>query len=98
MTLPPTPYTTTGQVNVNGGTLRADYVNTATTIFNAASNLTFGGGTLNIVGRASGTTAQTMGNLTVNVGGGSPGPRPERRYRHDAHASAPSPPTRTAAR
>jgi autotransporter-associated beta strand protein len=68
--LPGTSYTATGFVSFNGGTVKADYANTANAIFNAASPVTFGGGTLLMVGKSAGTTSQTMGNVMLNVGGG----------------------------
>lgn len=58
--------TYTGQTQVSGGTLLVDYANiaTPTNLINSASTLQMGGGNLNIKGKSSGATAQTLGNLS----------------------------------
>ena len=69
--------TFTGGLNLNGGTLLADYVNlTGTTPFtnliDPGNTLGMGGGILIVKGRAvaGNTTNQTFGNVTLNTGGG----------------------------
>ncbi|HEX8295387.1 MAG TPA: autotransporter-associated beta strand repeat-containing protein, partial [Chthoniobacteraceae bacterium] len=59
----------TGAYSFNGGTLKVDYSNLATGILNATSGVNFGGGTLSLLGKNTGATTQTLGNLTVNTGG-----------------------------
>lgn len=75
--------TYTGATTVNGGVLQLDFANmaTATDLINAASTLTTGGGELNIKGKSSGVTSQTLGNvgqtgnsynrIVVNANGGA---------------------------
>lgn len=58
-----------GGINANGGTLTLDYANQASLVA-SANTLGLGGGTLKIKGKNSGATAQTLGNVTVNAGGG----------------------------
>lgn len=62
----------TGGLVLNGGTLLADFANlgTPTDLIPGANTLTFGGGTLSVKGRSSGTTLQNLSNVTVNAGGG----------------------------
>jgi autotransporter-associated beta strand protein len=64
---------TTGNLTINAGTLSADYGTGVTnTIFTATDTVAFGGGTFQVKGATAGTaTSQTLGNLTVNAGGGT---------------------------
>ena len=64
--------TFTGSLNVNGGTLLLDFANraTPTNLINSGNALSLSGGTLSIKGKSTGTTSQTLGNVTVNAGGG----------------------------
>lgn len=59
----------TGGLSVNAGAnLRLD-LSTATTGIVASSNaLTLGGGTLEVQGKSTGSSSQTLGNLTLNAG------------------------------
>lgn len=56
----------------NGGTLLADFANLATPtgFINSGNAIGFAGGILSIKGKSSGTTSQSLGNVTVNAGGG----------------------------
>ncbi|HXI69178.1 MAG TPA: cadherin-like beta sandwich domain-containing protein [Verrucomicrobiae bacterium] len=68
--------TYTGPTLVNGGTLLLDFANlaTPTDLINNASALTLGGlggGTLSVKGKSSGSTAQTLGNLTIGKSSGA---------------------------
>ena len=60
----------TGQTQVNRGTLALDFANmaTPTNLVNSASILNLGGGTLSILGKNSGTTAQTFTSTTFSPG------------------------------
>ena len=63
----------TGGLTLNGGTTFLDFVNLGSTanLINSGNALTFGGGYLSIKGKgATFTAAQTLGNVTVNAGGG----------------------------
>jgi fibronectin-binding autotransporter adhesin len=67
--------TFTGGLNVNGGTLALNFANMAdadpTDLVNSGNALTIGGsGILSITGKSTGTTSQTLGDVTVNSGGG----------------------------
>ena len=55
-------------VNV-GGTLQADLSVNTNGVFNSASAVTLAGGTLNIKGKNSGTSATALGNLNVDPAG-----------------------------
>ena len=57
-----------GTTTVNAGTLQADLSVNPTGVFSSSSALTMGGGTLNIKGKSSGTSATALGNLTLNPG------------------------------
>ncbi len=61
--------TYTGGTTVNGGTLRLDLSNlaTPTDLLNAGSALTMGGGTLNVKGKSTGSTAQTLFSLGLTA-------------------------------
>jgi autotransporter-associated beta strand protein len=59
----------TGATTVNQGTLGVDLVNRTSNVLPATSSLVLGGGTLNIKGNSSGTSSQTLANLTVNPAG-----------------------------
>ncbi len=63
---------TTGNLTINAGKLVADYgAGSTNTIFTTTNTLGLSGGTLEVKGRTDGTaTAQTLGNVTVNAGGG----------------------------
>lgn len=73
----------TGATSVNGGTLLLDFANmsTPTDLVASTSTLTTGGGVLLVKGKASGSTSQTLGNvtqtgstynqITVNANGGT---------------------------
>lgn len=66
-------HTFSGGINLNGGILLLDNLNMATpTDFVGSTNtLGLGGGTLSIKGKTGAfTTNQTIGNVTVNAGGG----------------------------
>ncbi len=66
--------TFTGGLNVNGGTLALNYSNllAPTDLINNGNALALGGGgNLTITSSPTGSTSQTLGNLTVNSGGGS---------------------------
>ena len=60
----------TGQTQVNRGTLALDFANmaTPTNLINATSVLNLGGGTLSLLGKNSGTTAQTFASTTFSAG------------------------------
>jgi fibronectin-binding autotransporter adhesin len=62
--------TYTGSTTIRGGTLLLDFANlaTPTNLLNSATAPTLGGGTLSIRGKSTGNTAQTLGNLTLNLG------------------------------
>lgn len=59
--------TFTGTLNLSSGTLALDFSNlaTPTDLLNSAVIPTLGGGTLAITGKSSGTTSQTLGNVTT---------------------------------
>lgn len=61
----------TGSVSMNGGILLANYVNTTSAVFNSTSPFNFGGGSLELQGKSSGVTAQTIGNVTLTGAGGA---------------------------
>ena len=60
-----------GGVTVNAGTLLLDFANlsTPTDLINSGNALSLGSGTLLIQGKSSGSTSQTLGNLTLTGGG-----------------------------
>lgn len=60
----------TGQTQVNRGTLTLDFANmaTATNMIDAGSTLNLGGGTLSLLGKNSGATAQTFNGATFSAG------------------------------
>jgi fibronectin-binding autotransporter adhesin len=60
--------TFTGGVTVNEGTLKLDKNANAAAAIVATNALTLGGGTFLLAGASVGTTAQTLGNLTINSG------------------------------
>ncbi len=60
----------TGADAFNGGTLKLDYTVNPTGVLNATSTLNFAGGNLSLLGKNSGATTQSSGNLQVNAGGG----------------------------
>ncbi len=64
--------TFTGGLNVNGGSLALDFANlaTPTNLIDSGNALNFGGGILSLKGKASGSTSQSLGNVTLNAGGG----------------------------
>lgn len=61
-----------GGLNINGGTLLADFANlaTPTDFINSGNAISLSGGILSIKGKSIGTTVQNLGNVTVNAGGG----------------------------
>jgi fibronectin-binding autotransporter adhesin len=63
----------TGGLVVNGGTLALDFANmaTPTNLIDSGNSFALGGGNLSVTGNATGTTAQTLANVSVNSGGGS---------------------------
>ena len=63
--------TYSGTTTVNGGTLLLNY-SINPTVLSSSSNLTLGGGILNIQGNSTGTTSQTLGAfaLTANTSSG----------------------------
>jgi autotransporter-associated beta strand protein len=65
------PYT--GTTTVNGGTLVLDYSNlaTATNLLASTSPLTLGGGTLSMLAKSGGATAQTVGAFKTSNNTGS---------------------------
>ena len=62
-----------GSTAVNGGTLKLDFANlaTPTNLLGNSTSLVLGGGTLSILGKSTGTTSQTLSNLTLNANTGS---------------------------
>ncbi len=66
-----TIFTDTAGVTVNGGTLKLDYSNSPTGIFGATNALNIGGGSLYLLGKNTGATTQTLGNLTLTGAGGN---------------------------
>ncbi len=60
----------TGQTQVNRGTLVLDFANmaTPTDMISASSALNLGGGTLSLLGKSTGTTAQTFNGTTFSPG------------------------------
>ncbi|MEI6646580.1 MAG: autotransporter-associated beta strand repeat-containing protein [bacterium] len=60
--------TYTGATTIEGGILKVDYQSGS---LNSATAPTFSGGNLFLLGKNSGTTSQTLGNLTVSTGGGN---------------------------
>jgi fibronectin-binding autotransporter adhesin len=60
--------TYTGATTINGGILKVDYSSGGLASTTAP---TFGGGELSLLGKSSGATSQTLGNVTVNAGGGA---------------------------
>jgi autotransporter-associated beta strand protein len=64
--------TFTGGLNLNGGTLFVDNANLASgALLNTTNNVAFNGGNIIFRSRTSGSTDQTLGNMTVGAGGGS---------------------------
>jgi fibronectin-binding autotransporter adhesin len=65
--------TYTGASSITAGTLLLDFANLASgvNLLDPGSALTLGGGTYGILGRSSGSTFQTNGNLTMTAGTGS---------------------------
>lgn len=63
--------TYTGATTVNGGTLRLDLSTNNTGVINSSSALVLGGGTLNVQGKSSGTSTQTLGNVTLSTASAS---------------------------
>ena len=72
--------TYTGATTVAGGTLLLDFANLSSNLINSSSALNLGGstvssgntgnGTLSLKGNSASDTSQTLGNLTVGIGGG----------------------------
>lgn len=62
--------TFTGGMTAANGNLVLDYV-TAPTVVNAANPVTLSGGTLTLKGKSTGTTAQTLGALTLTASKGA---------------------------
>lgn len=60
--------TYTGSTTVSGGTLALDLGTNPAGVLAAASTLTLGGGTLSVQGASSGSSSQTLGNLTLTAG------------------------------
>lgn len=56
----------TGGLILNGGKLQLDYATNAT-VMNTANPLTLGGGTLELRAASGGTSAQTLGNVTLTT-------------------------------
>ena len=61
--------TYSGATNVNGGTLLLNYATNASNVLTATSALNLGGGTLSLLGKNSGATTQTLGNVTATGAG-----------------------------
>ena len=61
-----------GGITVNAGIMNLDFVNLGATanLVASGSSLALGGGTLNIKGNSANNSSQTLGNVTLNVGGG----------------------------
>lgn len=62
--------TYTGATTLNGGTVLLDLTNNTTGVLNGSSTLTLSGGNLTVQGKNTGTSSQTLGNLTVSGQGG----------------------------
>ena len=64
--------TFSGGLNLNGGTLLLDNVNmaTPTDLVGNTNAPSLSGGTLSVKGKSTLATSQTLGNVTVNAGGG----------------------------
>ncbi len=63
----------TGGLTLNGGTLVEDFGNMTSgyaNLINSANTLALGGGSLLIKGNSANNSSQTLGNVTVNSGGG----------------------------
>ena len=62
----------TGGLTLNGGTLLVDFTNliSSTNLLNPNNAVAFGGGTLSFNGKSTTNLTQTLGNVTVNAGGG----------------------------
>ena len=60
-----------GGVVVNGGTLLLDLSTNTTGVIAGTNVLVLGGGILEVKGKTTGTSSQTLGNLTINAGAGS---------------------------
>jgi len=60
----------TGTTTANAGTLSLNFANlsTPTNLISSSSALVLGGGNLSIIGKSSGTTAQTFNGVTLNTG------------------------------
>ncbi len=63
--------TYTGATTVNGGTLKLDLATNNTGVINSSSALVLGGGILNVQGKSSGTSSQTLGNVTLSAASAS---------------------------
>lgn len=65
--------TFTGGLVLSGGTLMGDFTSLAvpTDLINSGNTLKLSGGSLRIKGKSSGTTGQTLGDVTVGAGGGA---------------------------
>ncbi|MFA6287718.1 MAG: autotransporter-associated beta strand repeat-containing protein [Opitutaceae bacterium] len=61
----------TGDTTVNKGTLLLDLSTNTTGVVNSGSALLLGGGTLNVQGKSTGASSQTLGGLAVLTGGSS---------------------------
>ncbi len=64
-------YTNSGAYNINGGALKVDYTNSPTGVLNATSPLNFTGGKLYLRAKSGAASTQSIGNVTLNAGGGS---------------------------
>ena len=62
-----------GSTAVNGGTLKLDFANlaTPTNLLSNSTSLILGGGSLSLLGKSTGTTSQTLTNLTLTANTGS---------------------------
>ena len=61
----------TGSTAVNAGTLMLDLSTNNTGVIASTSTLTLGGGILSVKGKSTGTSSQTLGNLTLTGNRGS---------------------------
>ena len=70
-TAPATPFTAAGGTNFNGGTVKLDYSTNNTGILLSTGAISFGGGSMSLLGKTgANVTTQTVGGLSVIAGGG----------------------------
>ena len=70
LTVAPTTAWTTASVAANGGTMQLNYANSPNGVLASSTTTTFTGGTLYLLGNASGASVQTLRNVTVASGDG----------------------------